>query len=60
MFTIKVITHDGEVREFTAKSFYQLAMGQGRLVVRWEKDDGKEETVTYTRIRTIVEKKVEL
>ena len=60
MFTIKVETHDGKVREFTAKSFYQVVMGQGRMVFRWERADGKEEMVTYTRIRTIVEKKVEL
>ena len=58
MFTIKVETHDGKVLNFTARSFYQLAMGQGRLVVRWVRDDGKEENVTYARIKTIVEKKV--
>ena len=55
MWKIKVET-DKEVLEFSAKSFFQVVMGQGKLVVRWETKDG-EKDVTYARIRTIVEKK---
>ena len=58
MFTIKVETHDGKVLEFTARSFYQVVMGRGKMVFRWEKDNGEEEMVTYARIKTIVEKKL--
>ncbi len=58
MFSVKVETSDGKIREFTAKSFYQVVVGEGRIRVLWTKTDGKDETVTYSRIRTIVEKKV--
>jgi len=56
MFTVKVVTSDGE-KEFTAKSFFQMIVEGGRIKVRWE-TEGEDETVTYSRIRTIVEKKV--
>jgi hypothetical protein len=59
MFSVKVETSDGKIKNFTAKSFYQVVMGQGKLKVRWETLEG-EELVTYARIKAIVEKKVSL
>ena len=56
MWKIKVET-DKEVLEFSAKSFFQVVMGQGRLVVRWATAEG-EKDVTYTRIKAVIEKKI--
>ena len=55
MWKIKVET-DKEVLEFSAKSFFQVVMGRGKLVVRWATAEG-EKDVTYARIKTIVEKR---
>lgn len=58
MFQVKLVTSEGE-KEFTAKNFFQVVvLGEGKIVYRWEKENGENEQVTYRRIHTITEKKV--
>jgi len=57
MFTVKIETSDGKILNFTAKSFYQVVLGEGKLKVKWETAEGNE-MVTYARIRAIIEKKL--
>jgi hypothetical protein len=50
---IRLETDDGEVKEFTALSCYEITEEQK---ARWVKPNGEEMKVTGTRIKAVVEK----